>query len=106
MSLQILENYIYSVTVNLNVSFICHRRRGIWKKHDSKANEVGTNLKSLYRLVYNLVTRSVYKTKSNVFMVCLVFASTILESSMTMAFLQRTTVNTSPSFLAMQFTLC
>lgn len=84
---------------------IYYRGRGIWEKHHRKANEVRTNWATLYRLVYNLVTHSVYKAKSNVFMACLVFAFSISESSTTMVLLQRTTINISPLFLAIRFTL-
>ena len=90
----------------MDIISIYFRRWGVGQKHDSEANEVCANLKTLYRLVYNLVTRSVYKSKSNVFMVCLVFNLYCLESFMTMAFLLRITVSTNQSFTAIQFTHC
>jgi len=105
MTLQILVNNYFLSESQADRSRICHRGRRIREKHYSKANEVGTNWATLYRLVYNLVTRSVYKAKSNVFMVCFVFAFPVSESSMTVVSLQRITINISPLFLAMRSTL-
>lgn len=105
MTLQIFVNNYFLSDNQPDRSRICHRGRRIREKHHSKANEVGANWATLYRLVYNLVTRSVYKAKSNVFMVCLVFAFPVSESSMTVASLQRITINISRLFLATQSTL-
>lgn len=106
MTLQFCINCIYAAVLIMDIISIYLRRRGVGQKHHSEANEVCANLKTLYRLVYNLVTRSVYKSKSNVFMVCLVFNFYCLESFMTMGFLQRITVSTNQSFSAIQFTHC
>lgn len=105
MTLQIFVNNYFLSKSQPNRSGICYRSRRIREKHHSKANEVRTNRATLHRLVYNLVTRSVYKAKSNVFMVCLVFAFPVSESSMIVVSLRMITINISRLFSAMQSTL-
>ena len=105
MTLQIFVNNYFLSKSQPNRSGICYRGGRIREKYHSKANEVRTNWATLHRLVYNLVTRSVYKAKSNVFMVCLVFAFPVSESSMIVVSLRMITINISRLFSAMQSTL-